>query len=73
MSVFTPLEKVVAGGTERKLLQSDTKEVQAQNIIDAIQQHENPEEIISAVRGSKIPDTDNLHQYILKLQKVISA
>ena len=73
MSVFEPLEKTVAGGTEKVFLQSDTKEVKALNIIDAIQQHENPEEIISAVRGIKIPDTDNLYQYTLKLQKVIPA
>jgi len=65
MSVFEPLLK------ERgKFLEKSTKIVKARDILDAIQKHENPAEIVSVIRKTRIYDTP-FHNYELKLERVV--
>lgn len=74
MSIFTPVERTIfdSGETERFLKETSKKEVQANNILEAIQMHENPEDVISAERGMKIQGTP-MHSYVLKLEKIVGG
>jgi hypothetical protein len=73
MSVFEPVERSIFGGeAERVFKETSKKEVQASNIIEAIQMHETPEDIIEVTRGFKVQGTP-LHTYVLKLEKIVGG
>jgi hypothetical protein len=74
MSVFEPVEKTIFGGKSERIIKEKTnKEVQARSIIEAIQSHEAPEEIISVERGIRTQGTPPTYNYILKLEKIVGG